>query len=452
MAHTPPMTGRKGIPAGAAAIGEATSPSAVSAVPDVPVAQAIPALIDVRDPLVARIAKRHGVSPEEIGGSVARRATRFKGWAQRLGARNLARTVGWSLSLGRAERRLADFLASGARHVSGLTIDDAVEAARREAQALHSATLGYWPQPGESPESVARAYVEAVVAVASLREQVARRASGFDAELRGDRATGGLTPWAGAGAWSRIGPPSVSIKADHLAFASRHLRSVLDAARDHRVRVHFDAQAYETADAALACVEEACSRQADVSATLPARWHRSGQDAERMVGWGIAVRVVKGQGADPGDPKLDPPRAFLALVERLAGRAAHVAVATHDRRTAEPSLRMLQAAGTPCSLEQLRSLPRLDALAHALDVPQRIYVAYGRFGLPYAVGEVLRRPAIAGWILRDLLVRHRPAPPLPRRIDPPEEALDQALLTLSPPRERSRGGWSCSSVEPGAQR
>jgi hypothetical protein len=58
-------------------------------------------------------------------------------------------------------------------------------------------------------------------------------------------------------------------------------------------------------------------------------------------------------------------------------------------------------------LEQLSSLPRLDALARQRGVPVRVYIACGRWGLPYAVREVLRRPAIAGWIARDLLWRHR---------------------------------------------
>jgi proline dehydrogenase len=360
---------------------------------------------------VRRIARRHGVSAEEIGRSVARRATRLRGVAGWLGGRNLARTVDFSLALGAAERRFADFLASGARHVSGLTIEDAIEAARCEARSQHTATLGYWPQPGEAPESVARAYTEAVAAVAALKTWGAGCATVAPGGPDGDAiapSSPPVAPW-GVAAWSRIGAPSISVKPDHLAFQPQHLRSVLEAAREQGVRVHFDAQSFDTAEPTLDCVEQALAADTDVSATLPARWRRSAQDAERIVRWGIPVRVVKGQGADPGDPKIDPRRAFLELVERLAGRAAHVAVATHDRRTAEPALLMLRATRTPCSLEQLRSLPRLDALALALDVPMRVYVAYGRFGLPYAVGEVLRRPAIAAWVLRDLLVRHRPA-------------------------------------------
>jgi len=82
--------------------------------------------------------------------------------------------------------------------------------------------------------------------------------------------------------------------------------------------------------------------------------------------------------------------------------------AAYAQLMADISERALVRAGTPCGLEQLRSLPRLDFVATARGLPTRVYVAYGHAGLPYAIAELMRRPAIAGWILRDLLVRHVP--------------------------------------------
>jgi proline dehydrogenase len=183
---------------------------------------------------------------------------------------------------------------------------------------------------------------------------------------------------------------------------------LLRHAMSRRVRVHFDAQAFESADRTFELLEEGVALGADLSATLPSRWARSFKDAELLIRLGVPMRIVKGQGGDPGHPKIDPRRSYLELVESVAGRAAHVGIATHDRRTAEPALDILLAKGASCSLEQLRSLPRLDFLAERRGVPERAYVAYGRFGLPYALGEVMRRPAIVGWILRDLFMRYRP--------------------------------------------
>jgi proline dehydrogenase len=321
--------------------------------------------------LVARIAERQGLSVEQVAARVASRQARCRGL---LGPRAAAHTLQWSHALAAAEQRLTGFLAAGSRHVSGLRLDDALAAARFEAGRGHRATLGYWPPPVQAPGEVSRQVIEAIEALGAAR---------LDA--------------------------SVSIKVDLMDYRRDLLDGVIAAAAAHRVRVHFDAQGLETVDRTHALIESSLGRGAEVSATLPARWRRSAADAERFIAWGLPLRVVKGQGGDPAWPQAEPRRGLLELVDRLAGRAAQVGVATHDRRSAEPALQRLQAAGTPCSLEQLRSLPRLDGLAAQLGVPVRVYVAYGRFGLPYAVREVLRRPAIVGWILRDLLVRHRPA-------------------------------------------
>ena len=325
------------------------------------------------DELLAAIARRQGLDIGHVQARVQARQQRSRGL---LGPRASAHSLALSYALERAGQQLAAYLAAGARHVSGRTLDDALRAARIEAGHGHLATLGYWPPPGQAPDELARHYVAAVEAVG---------VHGFDA--------------------------SVSIKVDLMDYRIDLLDTVLRAAAAHGVRVHFDAQGLETADRTHALVETSLARGAAVSATLPARWERSAADAERFITWGIPVRLVKGQGGDPARPRADPRRCFLALAERLAGRAAHVGVATHDRRAAEPALHLLRARGTPCSLEQLRSLPRLDALARSVGVPVRAYVAYGRFGLPYAVGEVFRRPAIAAWVLRDLLLRPRSGMP-----------------------------------------
>jgi len=320
--------------------------------------------------LVAHISRRHGVPAEQIDRRVRSRRARTGGL---LSPGLAARTVSASLALGELEAKLGRHLAAKARHVSGLHEDDALQAARAEAARGRSCTLGYWARPGEQAPSIAARYARAIELVA-------------DAGL----------------------PASVSIKVDLLGFDRALLAPVLRAARARDVRVHFDAQGFETIARTHELVEEAWHLGTDVSATLPARLLRSGADAERFIRLGIPVRVVKGQGGDPEHPKLDPRQACLELVERLAGRAAFVGIATHDRRVAAPALARLAAAGTPCGLEQMRSLPRLDFVADDLELPTRVYIAYGHAGLPYAIGECLRRPAIVGWILRDLLLRHRP--------------------------------------------
>lgn len=323
--------------------------------------------------IVARMAHRYDVSEAQINQRVQSRRAKLFGL---LSPSATARTVATTLALTAAEQKLGEFLAAGAHHVSGLQVGDAIAAARSEAQHQHIASLGYWPQPGESPTSITQHYLLGIEAVAES----------------------GLTC-------------SVSVKVDQLGYDRDLTTEVLHKAMLHGVRVHFDAQAYDSVDRTHDLLATGLAMGADVSGTLPSRWQRSVQDAERFIAMGIPVRVVKGQGGDPNHPKIDPRRSYMALVRLLAGRAAHVGVATHDRRVAEPALNHLLTTGTPCSLEQMRSLPRLDFLAERRQLPTRVYIAYGRFGLPYAIGEFVRRPAILAWVLRDLLVRGRTTEP-----------------------------------------
>jgi proline dehydrogenase len=319
--------------------------------------------------IVQQISQRYSVSPEQVIQRIQSRRIKLKGL---ISPSQAAHTVAMTLALTLAEHKLGLFLASGAAHVNGLTVDDALGAAVREPQSQAMFSLGYWPQAKEAPARIAEQYVQGIEGIAQA----------------------GLAC-------------SLSVKVDQLNFDANLWRPVVDAAVTHRVRLHFDAQAFDTADRTHAMMHDTQDRGAEVSGTLPARWLRSESDAERFIAMGIAIRLVKGQGGDPDHPKLDPRQAFFRLVDRLAGRATHVGVATHDRRVAEPALRRLRATETPCSLEQMRSLPRLDFLARQLELPTRVYIAYGRAGLPYAIGEVLRRPAILGWIARDLFLRHR---------------------------------------------
>jgi len=313
--------------------------------------------------LLEIISSTHNVSLEELERRVAARRARLYGLiGKRTAARTIAATMGFE-----------SFLAAGAHHVSGLQVSDALAAARHEARSGHLSSFAYWPNPNEPPAVIGSHYVQAIDAVA---------AANLDS--------------------------SISIKVDQFHYDREILAQVLHQAMLRRIRVHFDAQPFETTDRTHALVEEAVAMGADVSATLPSRWERSVQDAERFLRLGIPIRIVKGQGKDPGQPGIDPRRSFLSLVRQVAGRAAHVGIATHDRRVAEPALDLLQATKTPCSLEQLRSLPRLDFLAQRRGIPIRVYIAYGRFGLPYAIAEVVRRPSILAWILRDAIVRgHR---------------------------------------------
>ena len=102
----------------------------------------------------------------------------------------------------------------------------------------------------------------------------------------------------------------------------------LVAPAPRRVRLHFDAWRPRQPIGPQLC-DEFLDGPAELSYTLPGRWRRSW--TTRLGGErGMTVRMVKGQWPDPADPKRDLRQGYLEVIDALAGRARHVAVATHD--------------------------------------------------------------------------------------------------------------------------
>jgi proline dehydrogenase len=259
--------------------------------------------------------------------------------------------------------------AAARSYVVGPELDDALRACRRLKLRRDAATIAYWNMLDESPRQVASAYLAALDALGRER---------LDAYL--------------------------SIKAPFFGFDRALFGEILDRSRSAGARLHFDAQAYSEVDDVLALIDEALSRGIKVGCTLPGRWRRSAADADWVVERRVPVRVVKGQLADPTAPDADLREGFLAAIDRLAGRAAHVAVATHDADLAREALGRLQRKKTPCTLELLYGLPLEPArrAASELGVDVRIYIPYGHGFLPYWFAQGYRRPEIFWWMFRDV--------------------------------------------------
>ncbi len=274
-------------------------------------------------------------------------------------------------SIARLKKRVVAQLAR--RYVAGPEASDAVRVCRWAAGHGWGSTICPWDGPDDAPETVAASYE---LALRTIRNEA------LDCYL--------------------------SIKAPALRYSFETLRRLLDAAEECGVRVHFDALGPESAAPTFALIERAIGVHRNLGCTLPSRWRRSLQDVAVILDWGIPVRVVKGQWPDPQEPDLDPRAGFLDLIDMLAGRAAPVAVATHDAALAKEALSRLLQSGTPCQLEQLFGLPVRDAsVATPLGVGVRIYVAYGQAWLPYCLSQARRRPMILAWAVKDGLLAAR---------------------------------------------
>lgn len=272
----------------------------------------------------------------------------------------------WRKALWAGWMPLAHF--AGRRYIAGATVAEAVQTSRQLAEQHFASTVCYWNGEQDAPELVAGHYLD-------ILDELAK--ANLDSYL--------------------------SIKATALHYSRAWLNQIAKRAASANVRLHFDAMWPDSAEPTFAVLDELRARQAKLSCTLPGRWQRSLSDADRVNEWQMPVRVVKGQWADPDQPDIDLRTGYLAVIERLAGRAAHVAVATHDPALAAAALERLTTAGTSCELELLFGLPTRAVLrvARKAKVPVRMYVPYGAAWAPYCLSQARRNPRILWWVLRD---------------------------------------------------
>lgn len=253
-------------------------------------------------------------------------------------------------------------------YVAGPALDDALCACRLAARRDIASTIGFWNGDDQAPEEVTAAYLATLDGLGH---------DTLDCYL--------------------------SVKAPPLGFSRELSSAIVIRARRAGVRVHFDSLGPDTVEPTFAMLEDGLAHHPQLGCTIPGRWSRSLRDADRAAELGLDVRVVKGQ--FPSRDEMDPRAGFLEVVDRLAGRARFVAVATHDAPLAEIALDHLISAGTPCEAELLYGLPSRRALrvARAKRVTPRLYVPYGQAWLPYRLSHARHNPGLLWWVTRDLV-------------------------------------------------
>jgi proline dehydrogenase len=259
-------------------------------------------------------------------------------------------------------------------YIAGLDLDDALSAGQRLHERGYASTICYWNSSEAAPADVAAAYLATLEAI------------------------------------SKAPPDSrMSVKAPALDFAPDLFTPVLDSAKRDGIAVQFDALWPSSQEPTLALLRDLASRQLEVGFTLPSRWSRSVDDVEVALELDLPVRVTKGEWPAKGPHEPDPRAGFLGLVDRLAGRARKVSIATHDAALVRESVSRLLATDTACELELLFGLPPGRALraAQQKSVPVRVYVPYGNPMAPYALQHVRRDPRALWWLAQDLVLSDR---------------------------------------------
>ena len=261
---------------------------------------------------------------------------------------------------------------AGRVYVPGGELDDALSVSSQlTLDGRRRVTLGYFHSDDDTPADVASAVSQALTAVS--------------AQFPGSY---------------------VSIKVPALAYRRDLLEPLVRACMEHGVLVHFDSHEIHKAEQTLQCVRDAVAWGARVGLSVPGRWQRSMVDAVEMARLGVRVRLVKGEWADPADPRRDLRAGFLQIAERLANASdVPVALASHDLPLVKEAAGMLRAASRPCELELLNGLPSRELVQWADEqgLPVTYYVPYGISWRPYAVGKALRHPHIIWWVFKDAL-------------------------------------------------
>ena len=280
----------------------------------------------------------------------------------------------------KAMRKVASYLlmpaikSASRSYVAGDSVEDAILTCMGAAQhGLHT-TIGYWNSDQDSVEVITEQCQQALKAI-NVKQ---------------------LNSY-------------LSVKAPALKFSQVAMKAIVNEALKYGVGIHFDAHGHEHADQTFDSVALAASQMPDVGCTLPGRWRRSLRDVDAALDMNVRVRVVKGQWADPETTDIDLRKGYLAVIDRLAGHARYVSVATHDPDLAKEALRRLRNAGTPCELELLYGLPMRGSMrvAKQCGVGARCYIPYGESWLPYALSQIKKNPKVLWWLLRDNLVGRR---------------------------------------------
>jgi proline dehydrogenase len=254
-------------------------------------------------------------------------------------------------------------------YIAGPALEDAQRVARDLSARGYWVTLGYWDSAADSADQVLQMYQASALALA---------------DLPGDNY--------------------LSIKLPALQYDAARFRQLAEACRGHHTGLLLDALETDQAEPTLEFLDREGPRTpVPLGCALPGRWGRSLADAERAIGLGLAVRVVKGQSPDPSAPHHDPQAGYLDVIRVLAGRARLVRVASHNPGLARAALEMLARAGTRCELELLFGLPvgpQIN-LAREFGVPVRVYVAFGHAFLPYALSSLRKNPGAILRLLRE---------------------------------------------------
>jgi len=191
-----------------------------------------------------------------------------------------------------------------------------------------------------------------------------------------------------------------------------NLRRILEAAERHGFFVRIDMESSAYTDLTLDIFETLWQRgHRNLGVVIQAALKRSEADAQRVVGLGGRVRLVKGAYKEPPEVayarKADVDAAFVRLMQQLLDSGEYPAIATHDPKMIDATLAYAEARGLPPShyeFQMLYGVRRDLQRALAADGYRvRVYVPFGKEWFPYFMRRLGERPANVAFVVRAVL-------------------------------------------------
>lgn len=276
------------------------------------------------------------------------------------------------------------------RFVAGETIAEGIEAARQAEQAGLGAIMDHL---GEHVSSTA-------AATAETREYV---------EIISELQQSGVSR-------------HLSVKLSQLgvdvdrATSIDNLRRIFEAAQAANFFVRVDMESSQYTAQTLEAFETLWNigyRQVGIA--VQAYLRRSAADVDRAIALGASVRLVKGaynESKDVAFPhKSDVDTAFIALMTVLLERGTLPAIATHDERMIDETIRFADSRGIPkdrFTFEMLFGIRRdLQARLVSQGYTVNVYIPFGKQWFPYFMRRLGERPANMGFVFRSLMKEKR---------------------------------------------
>ncbi len=197
-------------------------------------------------------------------------------------------------------------------------------------------------------------------------------------------------------------------------FLAENLGRLLERARAHELFIRFDMESSEYTQHTLDAFEKLWDEGwREIGVVLQSYLMRSEGDVARMNQLGARVRLCKGAYSEPASvafqERADVDVAYVRLMEMLLRDGNYPAIATHDERMIDATVRFAEKESISSERFEFQMLygVRRDLQAQLLDQGYnvRVYIPFGESWYPYLMRRLAERPAnmlfMAGSVIKE---------------------------------------------------